>query len=262
MKTKILGYSGLVVILLTSVLWMSQGCVGGVPPIVAFVVTSTPTLPSDVISNFNSGSITVNPKLQNTNGLPGYWTVNTYGGGIYPNSINSPFLLANPGNGSNFAIHLICGLSDAGGNEADQLNCYLKSDPTNPYFDATPFTGIQFDMRLGSADTNSSRSLSFPIDLTMSGVPGGICTANCYNGHMVSLPTSPTNTWHTVSFNWSQFQRPSWMPVPYQYLPFSAHLNKILFMQFSFGDGGGVGSAGTPNVTQTDIWIDNVKFLP
>jgi hypothetical protein len=304
----LLFFSALMFMSVTCALWLQQGCKGNYAPMNGIVATATPSLPSDVISDFGIGTTLVNPTLlgttqqtvtgaggtsgTNTNGnsgsvtltrnYAGYFNTNTYGGSrtylatptpnpsitpaatpdatpvtvtIPANTINNPFILPNPGNGDNYALWINTPLSGTGAYEADQVNCYFTSNPNNAYYDASSFTGIQFDMYIASNDTNNTRVLGIPIDLdTPVGTIGGTCLSDCFNPHQVTLPSSPTNSWQTVSFTWSQFQRPSFVVNPYA--PFSAHLTKIINLQWSFSDNGAV------TVTQTDVRIDNVKFLP
>ena len=257
MKTKIIGCSGLVCVLLTSILWMSQGCVGGVPPITAFVVTATPTLPVDYISNFETGTVAINPTLRNVNGFPGSFTVNTYGGGAFPNTVNNPFVLSNPGNGSNYAIHILCQLSSTGAYEADQLVCTLTSGAPSYYYDASSFTGIQFDLNILPDDTSTHRVFQIGTDVTTpASATGGTCSpvANCYNHYQATLPSGSTGGWVTKTYNWNQITYPGYGNNNGPDI--STHLNKILFLQVS------IDNQASVTISKTDIWIDNVKFLP
>jgi len=86
--------------------FLGQGCVENIPPLSSVMVTATPTLPPNLISNFENGSVTVNANL--LNGNKGFWQASTYGGagatlvsgGITTitsgNTLNNPFLVQTP----------------------------------------------------------------------------------------------------------------------------------------------------------------------
>ena len=240
------------------ILWLQEGCQGSYPPIAVMVVTSTPTLMPDVVSNFETGGTAVNSNLTGVNGYPGSFSANTYGGSP-PNTINNPFIVSNPGDGSNFALHISTSLSSTGAYEADQVFCNLKSPgASSPYFDLTPFTGIRFDFKLG-ADTNpaSGRVFGIPIDITtVPSSPGGTCTSQCYNNFQVNLPAGQNTAWMPLTFTWSQFAEAYNQLTPPQN-QFSNHLTRALQLEWSFSP-----NAAIVTTTTTDFWVDNVQFLP
>lgn len=249
-KMKLIGWSSLMAAVLASTLWMQQGCVGNFAPLALMVVTSTPTLSPSVISNFESGTTAVNPTLRNTGGYPGNFTVNTYGGSP-PNSINNPFVLM-PGNASNYAIHVFASLSGTGAYEADQISCNLTSGAPTPYYDATGFTGVQFDINIPPANTNPQKVFQVAIDLTTpTSSPGGTCLSGCYNHYTANLAT--TAGWSTVTLPWASITYPGYGT---NNGPLAGHLNKILFLMWSFSANGAVVT------TYTDVYIDNVRFTP
>ncbi len=260
----------------TLTLWFQQGCSANYPPVTAMVATATPSLAANIISNFGAGTTMVNPTLSgtnqqaviaaggstgtNTNGnagsvtvtknYAGYFSTNTYGGSP-ANKINSPFILPNPGDGSSFAININCPLSDPlpSAYPADDLICNLVSGGTSPYFDATGFNGIQFELNILPDDTNTNRVFQIAIDvLTPTSTLGGTCTSGCYNYYQVVL--SPTAGWANEKYAWNS------ITIPYGTNPgpLSTHLTKLLFLQWGFSDNG----AGKN--TNTDFWIDNVSF--
>ena len=143
-----------------------------------------------------------------------------------------------------------------------------------PYFDATPFTGIAFDMNIpaytvtGSGasavttgDNNTARVLQIAIDLTepvTAGFGGKCVGSGCFNHFQVPLQTGTTNGWMHQSYNWSSFNPAFGSVTP---AGLSNHLTKFIFLQWQFGDnqdGGGT----TSIVSHTDLWVDNVRFLP
>lgn len=238
--------------------WFNQGCVGGVPILSAMVVTATPTLQPNVVSNFETGTTSLNSTLLNIGAYGGSFGTNTYGGSP-PNSMNNPFVVANTipdaNNGSSYAIHIFAPLTTtAGGYEADQLVCNFLVGAPSPFYDLTPFTGIRMDIAFGN-DTNPSRSVAFPIDLTTpSSTPGGNCSTWCYNSFQKLLPAGTNTGWMPVTYTWSQFAQ-AYNPMG---TPFTSHLNKVLNLSFGFGANTASGGVST----YTDFWVDNIQFIP
>ena len=285
-KLKLAIFSSAVFILLVSTLWLQQGCVGGPAPFAAMIVTSTPTLPPDYVSDFETGGVSINPNLLNVNGHAGSFTSNKYLGGNFAttptpnititpgftptvtwvtivqpqNNLNSPIVvpntITNSVNGSPYALHLFASLYTTPNNyEADQLFCNFLSGASSPYYDLTPFTAVRMDVAFGG-DTNSNRALAFPIDLTTpsSAAAGGNCTSSCYAHYQVPLPGGQNTGWMPVTYTWSQFVQ----TFGSLGTPFSSHLNKVIQLSVSLGANTASGGVST----YTDFWIDNVKFLP
>jgi hypothetical protein len=234
------------------VLWMQQGCQGTYPLPSVMVVTPTPTLAPNVVTDFETGGTGINPYLLGVNGYPGSFVANTYGGSP-PNSINNPFVLGGPGNGSQYGIHIACSLSGTGAYEADQLVCNLiKAGAPSPYFDATSFSGVQFDINIMPSDTNPQRVFQVGTDVTTpNSAPGGTCPSGCYNHYQANLG-APTGGWVTRSYAWTALVYPGYGTNNGPNV--STHLTKFIFLQWSESANGAVVT------TSTDFWIDNVQF--
>lgn len=246
------------------------------------VVTATPTLPPDFISDFENGSAAVNPNLRNGDG--GGWIARTYGGAgatlvsggvttvTTANTVNDPFVVQNTvpdeTDASRMAAHLFAPLIAAGGFESDQLACYPEhnaGNPHYPYYDASSFTGIRFLINIPADDSNTHRVFQVAIDQTLpTGEPGGTCAPTtvcfCYNHFEVALPAGSTAGWTAVSHPWSDFTVPD-CPGSVTPAGLDGHLDKIVFIQFQFS-AGVQGSMSSPVSTYTDFWVDDVRFLP
>ncbi len=227
--------------------------------------------------NGNSGSVTV------SRNFAGYFSVNTYGGNVdllytpTPNPsisptatpdatpvtvviprtrLTVPSLLPNPGDGSNFAININCPLSDPppSAYPADDLICNFVSGGPSPYFDATGFSGIQFDLNILPDDTNTNRVFQVAVDVTTTtSILGGTCTTGgCYNYHQAVLPAGSTGGWVHEKYAWSSIVYPGFGNNTGPLIDSS--LSKILFLQWGFSDNGGAHN------TNTDFWVDNVSF--
>ncbi len=260
MAKKWLGFSFILTGLFVTSLWLSQGCTGKIPPLAEIIPTSTPTLPPDVVSDFENGSINVNPGL--TNSYNGYWSDATYGGpAAAPNTVNSPFVVSNTvadaTDSSNYAAHLgypggPLTLIAVGGYEADQLICHPVNNVSNPYFDATPFTGIQFNYNFPPDDTNINRAFQIAT----------INTVAAYNHFQKLLPNGSSSGWKAVTLTWSQFACPfGSCNGALTTTGSTGNLNHIVFLQWQMSNNV-QGSVAAPVTTYTDFWIDNVKFTP
>jgi hypothetical protein len=278
------------------------------------VVSQQPTpLPTDVINNFETDSVYCNPDLLGyqssisavtqlaPNGIysvpkPGFFAINSYGGPPgAPNTFNSNFVVPNTvpdaTDSSNFAIHVgwptgpltLIATGIGNGYESDQLTCYLQDNPSNLFYDATPFLdggngGIAFYYNIPADDTNTNRAFQIAT----------INTTAAFNHFQCLLPNGPSGGWQAVTFTWKQFNCPfgscngaltTTGPV--------GNMNHIPFIQWQFSDnqkGQGVtlpgGAPASPATfiypqsgggsvtvvygpeTFTDFWIDNVQFIP
>lgn len=292
MIKKWFGFSFILAGLFVTSLWLSQGCTGKIPPLANLVLTSTPTLAPNVVSNFENGSTSVNPGL--TGSYNGYWSDATYGGPpAAPNTINSTFVVSNTvsdsTDSSSYAVHIgfpsgpvtLITTGIGNGYESDQLTCHLVNSGTNPYYDATPFRGIAFYYNFPSTDTNSNRAFQIA---TMN-------TVSAYNHFQVLMTNGSSSGWKPVTYMWPQFVCPfGSCNGAMTTTGASGNLNHIAFLQWQLSDnvkGQAVTLPGTlsPNpgasasttfiyagappvtvvynpLTYTDFWVDNVQFVP
>ncbi len=207
----------------------------------------------------------------------GSWSVNTYGGGAIANTINGsspdncnvagnpcfiqpivasatyPTLTSNP---SKEAIHIFGPLYITSGKyESHQLICHFRNSVTNPYFDATGFNGIQFDIYISSNDTNTVPVFQVGTDLTTppSAGAGGVCvSSSCYNHYQFSLASVPKDVWTTVVLPWSMLVQSFGTTYP----TMATHLTKILLLQFQSSN-----NSASASTNYTDYWVDNVQFF-
>jgi hypothetical protein len=250
-------------------------------------LTPVPTLAPDFISNFENGTVGVNPNL--TGSTNGFWTVNTFmGPPAAPNTIDfGSFVVSNSVPNSvdfsNFAIHVgwpsaPITLIATGGYEADQLTCLLEGN-SGTYFNASSFTGIAFDYNIPADDTNTNRAVQVAT----------INTVTLYNHFQYLLPNGSSGGWKAVTLVWNQFNCPfGSCNGALTTTGSSGNLSNIAYLQWQFSDnlaGQAVTlpgtftdsnpitftytSGGSPSVTVvygpetfTDLWVDNVQFIP
>lgn len=286
----------------TGIFVLLQGCSTQIAPVTAMVVQQAPPLPSNYISDFENNSIHVNRNLLGYPSLTGsavtqlvpngsssgssssfntgFWSDATYGGpGAYPNVINSPFLLPNAHpdatDSSNYAVHIGYASTPVtciavGGYESDQLTCTLENNPTNPYYDATPFIngGIAFYYNILPDDTATYRQVQ--VETINTAAPN-------YNHFHYVLPNGSSSGWKAVTV----FFASSSSPVTFSYPGFGpnsgaitttgpttvagtvypANMSHFVLLQWQWSDNV-AGSAGAPVTSFADFWIDNVQFIP
>jgi hypothetical protein len=290
-KYLLLSIAGLFLAALSTA-FLGQGCVESIPPLSAVVVTATPTLAPYVISNFENGSVTVNPNLANWS--KSYWQASTYGGAgtcisgcvttvtetptitacvtmvTAANTINNPFIVPNTvpdsTNSSGLAVYVFAPLIAVGTWESDQLKCRLNTDTSGtqyPYYDASAsFTGIQFLINIPANNTSNHRVFQVAIDQTLPvtelGGTAPTTACSCYSHFEVALPSGSTGGWTLVSHPWTDFIDPCGSIMP---AGLENHLDKIVFLQFSFSSGT-QGTTCSPESTYTNFWVDDVRFLP
>jgi len=314
-KALLLGWG----VVLASALWMVQGCTTNLPPMGAVAPTATPSLPDSVVSDFENGKVEVNPTLrgvlnpvwnvatpstgqEGTEGTAtlgnGSWRASTFGGDP-PNTLNGGlsvdscnvatnpcFILPIPAsppslavNNSRLAAHLFGDLFITTRYESHQLICMMRNSSQNPYFDASSFSGIQFDIYISSADNNTVPVFQIGTDKTTppsSGV-GGLCvgpSSSCYNHYtynLSNLGTDPMDdpfgeraplagpdcsapcrdTWVRLTLPWIRLNTTFGPYVG----PLSASLRKIVLLQFQVNN-----NLPNPSNNYTDFWVDNVQF--
>lgn len=267
MKKTWIGFSLMAIALAGSALWMSQGCVGKIPTFATVVATSTAVLPSDYIANFENGNAQMNPYLTNSVGgffadlaYPSYNKINPVVGSNVP----GPFIVLNPGNGSQFAIHIFGVLTDPGDGSTYpdfDVKGYFNADCPTCYYDASSFTGIQFDYYWPNITVNGHAPPPiFWFDLSTARTApqgqGGLCDSQtapsgvpCYDHLAINLPHNVA--WGTVSRNFTaltnEYGGYGWQ---------AADAQKFLYLEFR------TTANNAKGVYNVDFRVDNIKFLP
>ena len=151
-----------------------------------------------LISDFENGSIDVNPKLLNGGG--GSWNAYTYGG----NTINNPFVVDGGANGTQKAVHIFGALLNKGDGQYPSFTLTAKLRSSGLY-DASPFSGIGFYYKCPPTDTTPYHKISIPIAATSPTSGGGTCTDGCYNHFGFDLKGGPD--WEKLKLPFSAFKR-------------------------------------------------------
>jgi len=247
-KIKLALFSAVMLIFLASTLWLQQGCIGGPAPLSAMVVTSTPTLAPNVVSNFEDGTLNMNAFLKNSKS--GSFSNTTYAQTTMTMVVTAPV----PGNGSNYALHLFGTFTDPGNNSypAFQIQGFPRSD--NSYYDVSSFIGIKFDWNCPSDDNTVQRFFSLGVARTVSGQ--GTCgvvagSVPCYDYFSLALPmTSGSWTTQSTAFTALALQYNSGSPNTIQ----PTDLKQVLFLMWTDRSNNTAGSY------TVDMWVDNVQF--
>lgn len=198
-----------------------------------------------LVSNFDDGTRTVNPKLFNGGG--GSWSAFSYGG----NTVNDPFVVPGGANGTPMAAHLFGTLVNKGDNQYPAFTLTFKPKAAGLY-DAGAFTGIRFYYKCPPADKTTFRTLGIPIAATLPASSGGTCQDGCYNHFRSELPASAD--WTVLSLAFNTFKRQAGWGSPVNPPEFTDHLNEIVDFEWSNNVGNTAGSF------PVDFWVDEVEF--
>ena len=199
-----------------------------------------------MVSDFNSGSKAVNPKLFGASG--GQWMAISSGGG---GAIDSDFIADGGAHGDAKAAHIYGKLTDKGDKSYPgfQLQCHLKD---TGYYDASNFTGMFFYYKCPSDDTAVKRRFGIGMAATLPADQGGTCANNCYDHFGVDLPAS--SDWVKMTLVFTDIKREGWggAVIPPD---LTDHLTE--FINFAWTHSGN-NVAGTYNI---DYWVDDVEFF-
>lgn len=238
-------YLAVVLALAAGSLALLQGCTGRVPPIGVVLTPLPPPLPVTVVDNFEDGDFLLNPRLLNS--LNGFWSNTTYGQTTMSFQVTNP----SPANGSTQAIHLSGTFSDPGNGSypAFQMQAYPTNDGS--LYDASSFTGIQFDWNCPASDTTVQKFFCLAVSRTTPPGQGGGCNGTpipCYDHFSYAL----TNTvgWSPVTIAFA-----SMYPQYGAYTMVPSDLQQIVFLLWTNRANNVFGSY------VTDMWLDNVVFF-
>lgn len=194
----------LMMALVVNVSWIMEGCTGKIPPLTALVLTTTPTLGPQWLTNFETGTASVNPYFYNSSN--GSWS-------FLPSS-GSPII--SPGaNGTNYALNIVVAAQGVTGYAPYQAQVNLT--PPGSYYNLAggPYgagtNGIKFYWKTGSSDSMAARWFIMPAPEQIP-PPVGNCPGTgggCYDTYKKPL-SSTGASWTLVSFTWSQFAQSGW----------------------------------------------------
>jgi len=254
MKKVIILMTFLMVMMITTVSLMIQGCDGKIATLAAIVVTSTPTLGPQVVANFETGSAIVNPNLYNSSG------------GSFL-ELPSGNIVTSPGaNGTNYAANIkVTGTMLTGYNpyeiQANLTGSGVYNLSGSPYCCPAISHGIEFYWKTGTDDTMAARWFVCPVpEQIPAPVGNGDCTGGgCYDTYKLAL-TSTAGNWVLVKYTWSQFAQAGWGapqvgPLSGSYNG-SQNLSRILYFQWEEDPNG----ASTPTLMAADFWLDEIQL--
>lgn len=241
-------------VMIISASWMMEGCQEKLAPLSSIVVTATLTptpMPTSAISNFQSGSVSMNSSLLNS--LSGVFKNDTYGDSSMAMTLTAPV----PSDGNTYALHISGTYTDPGTGTypAFELDGYPRSD--NSFYNASSFTGIKFSWNCPSDDNSKQRFFDLvtariaPTNLGGNGVCGTGGAVPCYDYLSYTLP-STAGVWvqETIPFTSLALQYASGAPTTAQL----TDLQQVLQLQWKADSNNAAG-----NYT-ADFWIDNVQF--
>jgi hypothetical protein len=236
-----------------------QGCKPNVP--LPSSILATP-LNSNVVSNFKNASLKVNPTLIDSS--QGVFLDGSYAYLTDSMGLTTPLASAtNPDpSGSPYAMHLFGTYLDYGngGYPAFELECFPRGG--GGYYDASSFTGIQFDWCTGPNDNSNQRFFCLvtariaPQSIGGTGACGTGSNVPCYDFLGASLFGTGGN-WFALNIDFASMQT--------QYSSGSASqtvtptdLTQVLQLMWT-NRSNNVGSPGGTPYT-CDMWLDDIEF--
>jgi hypothetical protein len=239
--------------LLVTTLWVSQqGCTSTIPPLSNIILTSTPTLGPNIVSNFNDDTLNMNTGLANS--MNGFFYNGTYGDTTTSMAVTAP--VPAEGAGDNFALHIWGTYTDPGNASypAFQLQGFPRSDKS--YYNASSFTGIKFSWNCPSDDNSVQRFLCLVDGRIAPPSQGGSCTGAagavpCYDYSSITLPNT-AGAWQQISSAFTAFNLQYSSGSPTNVTP--TDLTQIINFMWTNR------SNNVAGTYTADYWIDNVQL--
>ncbi len=201
---------------------------------------------ASVISNFDNGSKSGNPKLY-LDGA-GEWSTLTWAG----NAVNSDFVVKGGANGTKMAAHVYGSLTDKGDASYPEFDLQFNFKGKDLY-DASNFSGIQFYYKCPTADQALKRRFNIATAPTLPSSDGGICVNACYNHYGANL--KPIADWTLYVLNFSDLTRLQGWGSPVTPPELTEHLKEFIYLKWAHSADN---AAGTYAI---DYWIDEVEFF-
>jgi len=250
--------------------WMLQGCNGKIPPMATFIPTAAPTLAPNVISNFEDGTINLNPNLyrksaasQPTTFLPVKLNPTAPGSntGVWTALPAVNFIFPGGANGTLMAGNMSAGPTILSGYTPYELTAV--PNPSGSYdLSGSPYTGITFWWKTTASDNMQGRWFIAPVAAQLP-PPLGDCISGggCYDTYKVSLNpySNPVTTgWVPVTVAFSSLLQAGWgipqvgaLTSSYNGVP---NLSRVEYFQWE-EDPNNLSSNYT-----IDFWVDEIQF--
>jgi hypothetical protein len=251
--------------------WMMEGCNGKIPPVAALVPTAAPTLAPNVVSNFEDGTINLNPNLyKKTSGtapvtfLPISSNPTAPGSntGVWSALPAINFIFPGGANGTAMAGHLSAGPTILSGYTPYELTAV--PNPTGAYdLSGSPYSGIKFYWNTTSNDNMQGRWFICPVASQLP-PPLGDCPGTgggCYDTYKVSLTTNSnpvTTGWVPVTISFASLGQAGWgypqvgtLTSSYNGVP---NLSRIEYFQWEEDPN------NIPNTYTVDFWVDEIQL--
>jgi hypothetical protein len=202
-----------------------------------------------VICDFETGSMDMNPRL--FGGNAGVWIAFSWGGN--ESNVNAKdFVLEGGPSKSSKTAHVRGTLVDKGDFSYPAFTLQGRLKETG-YYDASPFTGIQFYYRSPSSDGALKRRFTITTGPTLPPPDGGTCTEGCYNHFGWDL--APTEEWKLYKLPFEDLKRESGWGAPVTPPALVDHLKEFVSVKWDHGANNAAGSY------KIDYYVDEVAFF-
>jgi hypothetical protein len=166
--------------------------------------------------------------------------------------------VTSPGyDGTGGAYHILAQVNQVSSSGVTDASIFFNIKPetaNNGFYNGSVFKGIEFYIKVGTADGASSRYMTIPIAQTKGPSEGGLCTGvGCWANFSYTLPANPDGQWHLYDVAFTNFTRPTWGKAMTPSDLSGDNLTKILSFQIS---------ESGPNIGSYffDYWVDQVRL--
>ncbi|HET9869807.1 MAG TPA: hypothetical protein VFR02_04855 [bacterium] len=248
------------------------GCQNALPGFGAYQATGT-TPNTNRVDQFDSGSVSINPKLFENSNPPNYvlrspgavTLVNNFAsyGSFHPVGSDPNVGLDPGGYVSANCFRMSGAVTDTLDNTFPALDLEVPLENYN-FYDANHFTGVKFYMKVANDDTAFHRVFAVPVAQTVpSGTNNGTCPAGpkrCYDHFAADYSGGTGGNWILSSYNFSDLTQlqSGYAPQPYATLTGGNgfNLKQTLWLQWEEGN-----NNKKPGEAVVDLYVDDIEFF-
>jgi hypothetical protein len=256
---------------------LALGCQAKNPPTTAVYPTPSTIVNRSLISDFESGVVNINPYLYEQNNPAGSFLYGPYTTKFISPGQRPPVTIVNnfqtlaqidpaqsgikgPGlgaNGSNYSFHVAAAVTDLGDFEYPGIDLQTQFEDGN-FYDASPWHGVKFMMKVGPGDTATHRIFSIPVYQTVAIPGGGGCGAGpklCYDHFAADYSAGTGGQWKQFSYLFSDLHQLVAGAIPNPPTLSGLNLQQVLWLQWEEGRN------NAPGASKEDLWVDDIEFF-
>lgn len=160
-------------------------------------------------------------------------------------------------NGEDFAFQEMGAVTDLGDFEYPSLDLQAQFE-AGQFYDASPWKGVKFMMKVAADDTAPHRTFSIPVYQTQAVPGGGGCTAGprlCYDHFAADYSAGTGGQWKQFSYLFSDLHQLVAGAIPNPPTLSGLNLQQVLWLQWEEGRN------NSPGACTVDVWLDDIEFF-